>query len=102
MSLVSTESLVKRYKTFTALAGVDLTIEPGEIYGLLGPNGAGKTTLLRLLMGFLRPTSGTATVLGLDCHRDLVRVHEKVSYLPGEVRLFPFMRGRDVLEFLSK
>ena len=56
--------------------------------GLLGPNGAGKTTLLRLLMGFLRPTGGRATIDGLDCYRHSVAVHHRVAYLPGDARLF--------------
>ena len=70
--------------------------------GLLGPNGAGKTTLLRLLMGFLRPTAGHATIDDLDCYRQSVAVHQRVAYLPGDARLFPQMRGRDVLRFFCE
>ncbi|HEY6563267.1 MAG TPA: ABC transporter ATP-binding protein, partial [Pirellulaceae bacterium] len=75
-----------------------LAIPSGEVFGLLGPNGAGKTTLLRLLLGYLRPTSGTARIEGLDPAVDVVAVHERVSYLPGDVRLYRSMRP---LEFLS-
>ena len=67
--LVRTENLTKRYGGFTALSGCSLTVAPGEIFGLLGPNGAGKTTLVRLLLGFIRPTSGMASVAGFDCVR---------------------------------
>ena len=99
--LIETRSLTKRYGDFAALADCDMSVRAGEVFGLLGPNGAGKTTLLRLLMGFLRPTAGSATIAGLDCYRQSVAVHRDVSYLPGEVRLFRWMRGRDVLRFFS-
>ncbi len=73
----------------------------GEVVGLLGPNGAGKTTLLRLMMGFLRPSAGTATIDRLDCYRQACEVHRRVAYLPGEARLFRTMRARDVIDFFT-
>jgi ABC-2 type transport system ATP-binding protein len=85
-----------------ALLDFSSTVSPGEIYGLLGPNGSGKTTLLRLLMGFLRPTGGSAKIANLDCYSQSVAVHAQVAYLPGEVRLFRMMRGRQVLRFFSQ
>jgi len=99
--LVETESLTKRYGRVTALDDCTLSVKQGEVFGLLGPNGAGKTTLLRLLLGFLRPTSGQATIGALDCYRQSVDVHRRVSYLPGDVRLFRGMRGRDVIRFFA-
>ncbi|HVW37955.1 MAG TPA: ABC transporter ATP-binding protein, partial [Pirellulales bacterium] len=99
---VETHSLTKRYGKFAALDGCCLQIERGEVYGLLGPNGSGKTTLIRLLMGFLRPTSGSASIDGLDCFRQSVAVHARVGYLPGDARLFRQMRGRDVLKFFCR
>lgn len=99
--LVETLLLTKRYGRFTALGDCTLSVLPGEVFGLLGPNGAGKTTLLRLLMGYLRPTSGHATIDELDCWRDAKGVHQRVSYLPGEPRLFRHMRGRQVLDFFG-
>ena len=100
--LIVTDELTKRFGAFTALDGCSLAIDRGEVHGLLGPNGAGKTTLIRLLMGFLRPTSGSATIDGLDCHRDSVEVHSRVAYVPGDARLFRQMRGSDVLRFFSE
>ena len=95
--LVETHGLTKIYGSFTALADFTFGVARGEVFGLLGPNGAGKTTLLRLLLGFLRPTRGTATVDGLDCYRESVAVHRRLAYLPGDARLFRRMRGSDVL-----
>lgn len=85
----------------TALANCSLHVPRGEIFGLLGPNGAGKTTLLRLLLGFLEPTSGWARIDGLDCHRESLAARRRVSYLPGDARLFRRMRGREVLRFFA-
>ena len=100
--VIETHGLTKRYRTAEALSGCDLQVRRGEIFGLLGPNGAGKTTLLRLLMGFLRPTSGTASIDGLDCYRDSLAVHRLVAYLPGDARLFRNMTGDELLRFFSK
>jgi len=100
-SVVVTEALTKRYGQHTALDGCSLGVHGGEVFGILGPNGAGKSTLLRLLMGYLRPTSGTALINGLDTYRQRVRVHSLVAYLPGDARLFPKMRGQSVLDFFT-
>src|SRR5487761_1292630 len=101
-SLVETRHLTKRYAAVTALDDCNLRIARGEVFGLLGPNGSGKTTLLRLLMGFLRPSHGSAQIDGLDCYRRSVDVHRRVAYLPGDVRLFGNLRGSDVLQFFSR
>jgi ABC-2 type transport system ATP-binding protein len=102
MAVVETQSLSKRFGRLAALSDCTFSIPSGEVFGLLGPNGSGKTTLLRLLMGFLRPTGGSARIAGLACHRQSVDVHAKVAYLPGDVRLFRNMTGGDVLRFLAK
>lgn len=101
-AVVQTESLTKRYGSVSALTACSLSVQRGEVFGLLGPNGSGKTTLLRMLLGFLRPTEGRATIDNLDCWRQSVQVHERVSYLPGDARLFRQMKGRDVLQFFSR
>jgi len=98
---VETHGLTKRYGDFTALRDFTFGVAQGEVVGLLGPNGAGKTTLLRTLLGYLRPTSGSATIDGLDCYRQSYHVHQRVSYLPGEARLFRAMRARDVIDFFT-
>ena len=101
-SVVRTEGLGKRYGSFAALKDCDLSIGRGEVFGLLGPNGAGKTTLIRLLMGYHAPSAGRATIAGLDCYRQSVAVHRTTGYLPGEAKLFPLMRGRQVLRFFAE
>jgi ABC-2 type transport system ATP-binding protein len=102
MPLIDTNCLSKHYGSLAALDNCTLQVERGEVFGLLGPNGAGKTTLLRLLMGYLEPTRGTARIDGLDCYRQSVEVHARVAYLPGEARLPPRQKGRDVLKFFSR
>jgi ABC-2 type transport system ATP-binding protein len=99
--LVETHSLGKHYRGLWALADCSLSVGAGEVFGLLGPNGSGKTTLLRLLMGYLRPSAGWATIAGCDCYRQSVAAHERVAYLPGETRLFPTLRGRQALRLLA-
>jgi len=92
----------RRYGTFKALDQCSFQAERGEVLGLLGPNGAGKTTLLRLLMGFLKPTSGRATIDGLDCYRQSVRVHHRLTYMPGDARFFRKLTGRQLLDFFAQ
>jgi len=99
--IVETDHLTKQYGSFTALDGCSLTVAEGEVFGLLGPNGAGKTTFLRLLLGFIRPTSGMARVAGHDCQRDSLAVRAATAYLPGEARLFRRMSGNTVLDFFA-
>jgi len=100
--IVETRSLTKRYGSVDALCKCSLAVERGEVFGLLGPNGAGKTTLLRLLLGYLRPTGGSARVAGLDCARQSVAVRKKVAYLPAEASMFAQMRGREALRFFAE
>src|SRR5271165_4055298 len=100
--LVATYRLTKDYGRHRALESFTLSIAPGEIFGLLGPNGSGKSTALRLLLGFLRPTSGQATIAGHDCWRDSVAVRRHVAYLPGELRLYENMTGRQLISFLTR
>jgi len=100
--IISADRLTKRYGSFAALADCTLDVPQGDVFGLLGPNGAGKTTLLRTLLGYLRPTSGTARVAGFDCRSESLRVREHTAYLPGEARLYRRMSGHAVLDFFSR
>src|SRR5207253_3482617 len=86
---------------FRALDHLDFHVAPGEAFGLLGPNGSGKTTALRLLLGFLRPTGGNASIAGHDCWADSVAARRQVAYLPGELRLYENMTGRQLVRFLG-
>jgi ABC-2 type transport system ATP-binding protein len=100
--MVQTDNLTKRYGDFVALDHVSLSIARGEVFGLLGPNGAGKTTLLRTLLGYLTPSEGAATIDGLDCQKESLAVRERVAYLPGDARLFPWLRADHTLRFFAE
>jgi len=99
---IQAEGLTKRYGETLALDGLDLSIEPGEVYGYLGPNGAGKTTTIRLLLGIHRPTRGRAALFGLDAWADPVEAHRRVAYVSGEPFLWPGMTGAETVEFLAR
>ncbi|MCU0482927.1 MAG: ATP-binding cassette domain-containing protein [Chloroflexi bacterium] len=79
--------LVKDYGRVRALAGIDLEVQQGEVFGFLGPNGAGKTTAIRCLLDLVRPTAGSMEVLGLDPRRDGPALRARLAYVPGELRL---------------
>lgn len=100
--LVQASSLTKQYGDFRALDQCSFEAARGEVLGLLGPNGAGKTTLLRLLMGFLKPTSGSATIDGHDCYSEPVAVHSRLTYMPGDARFSRKLTGRQQLSFFAK
>ncbi|HEX7472654.1 MAG TPA: ABC transporter ATP-binding protein [Candidatus Limnocylindrales bacterium] len=102
MSVIVTEGLTKDYgRSVRALVDLSIEIRPGEIFGFLGPNGAGKTTAIRLLLGFLHPSAGQATVLGLDAGRDSVAIRRRVGYLPGGIALYDTLTGLALLDYLA-
>jgi ABC-2 type transport system ATP-binding protein len=96
--IIKTQGLTKCFGDFTALDEVTLNIQRGDVFGLLGPNGAGKSTLIRTLMGFLKPTTGDATINGKDCHHQRVQVHQDVTYLPGDAKLYGLMRAKFLIK----
>ncbi|MEU6239426.1 ATP-binding cassette domain-containing protein, partial [Kitasatospora sp. NPDC047058] len=98
---IELRSLTKRYGRTVGIDGLDLEVGAGEVFGLLGPNGAGKTTTLRCLVGLLRPSDGDVRVLGLDPVADHRRLAPSIGYLPGELRLYPELTGRQTLDLLA-
>lgn len=100
--LLRIENLTKDYGSCRALDGLTLAVAPGEVFGLLGPNGSGKSTALRIVLGFMRPTAGDAWVNGHHCWRNGVAVRRQVGYLPGELRLYENMTGRQLIRFLCR
>lgn len=100
--LLVAKNLTKDYGSFRALADLNLSVSAGEVVGLLGPNGSGKSTALRLMLGFLQPTGGRATIDGFDCWSASVEARKRVAYLPGELRLYDTMTGRRLVTFLAQ
>src|SRR5690606_8536396 len=94
VAAIETRGLTRVFGSQVALDHLDLRIERGEIFGFLGPNGAGKSTTIRLLLDLVRPTSGSASILGFDCQRETMEVRRRTSYLPGELRLYPGLTGQ--------
>jgi polyether ionophore transport system ATP-binding protein len=102
MSAIRAQGLTKRYGETLALDSLDLTVEPGEVYGYLGPNGAGKTTTIRLLLGLHRPSAGRAELFGIDAWRDAVAAHRRVAYVAGEPFLWPALTSEETFAFLAR
>ncbi|MGH2496923.1 MAG: ATP-binding cassette domain-containing protein [Ktedonobacteraceae bacterium] len=96
------DNLYKSYGNIQAVKGISMRVEQGEIFGFLGPNGAGKTTTIRCMLDVIRPTSGTLSVLGLDAQRDKMALHQRIGYLPGDVRLPGQMTGKQVINYFSR
>jgi ABC-2 type transport system ATP-binding protein len=106
---IVTQALTRRYGSRRGIENVALNVPEASLFGFLGPNGAGKTTTIRVLLGFLRPTSGSAAIFGLDCWGRTRRIKRDVGYVPGDLRLpawmtaeaalsiFGSVRGRDML-----
>ncbi len=99
---VSISGLVKTFGSFRALDGLDLDVQEGEVHGFLGPNGAGKSTTLRILLGLLRANYGTVKLLGGDPWRDLVALHRRVAYVPGDVSIWPGLTGGEAIDLLGR
>ncbi len=94
--------LTKDYGSGRGLFDLDLEIDRGEIFGFLGPNGAGKSTTMRLLLDLIRPTSGSARVLGLDTRTKSLEIRRRVGFLPGDLALHPKLTGREMLDHLAQ
>jgi ABC-2 type transport system ATP-binding protein len=99
--VIQVEGLVKRFGSFAAVDGLDIAVMAGQVHGFLGPNGAGKSTTIRVLLGLYRASAGRVGVLGLDPGEHAAEVTRRISYVPGEVALWPNLTGQEVLDALA-
>ncbi len=100
--VVQVHNLVKTFGRTRALDGLDLMVAAGEVHGFLGPNGAGKSTMIRALLGMLRADSGSMTVFGRDPWSDVVAIHRRLAYVPGDVALWPNLSGGQTIDLLLR
>ncbi|MGB0964457.1 MAG: ABC transporter ATP-binding protein [Mycobacterium sp.] len=98
---IAIDGLVKKFGAFTALDGLNLNVSEGEVHGFLGPNGAGKSTTIRVLLGLLRKNAGQVQLLGGDPWRDVVELHRRLAYVPGDVVLWPSLTGGEAIDLLG-
>ena len=98
---IQVEHLTKAYGRKRGVTDLTFDVMPGEVFGYLGPNGAGKTTTIRQLLGFIRPTGGTARVLGMDIQHDSVAIRRRVGYLPGELAMDERLTGTQLLHYFA-
>src|ERR1700750_2919884 len=99
---IEVRALRKTFGRTTALDGLDLAVQAGEVHAFLGPNGAGKTTTIRILLGLLRHDTGHVTLLGGDPWRDAVPLHRRLAYVPGDVTLWPSLTGGEIIDLLTR
>ena len=98
---IEVEHLTKCFGTFAAVDDLSLSVRTGQVHGFLGPNGAGKSTTIRVLLGLYRADAGRVRVLGLDPARQAAAITRRISYVPGEVNLWPNLTGQEVLDALA-
>ena len=98
---ISTTDLTKFYGKHRGILDVSLDINEGEVFGLLGPNGAGKTTCIRIFLDFIRPSSGSATVLGMDSRSDSVEIRRNTGYLPGDFITYEKLTAEELLQYFA-
>jgi ABC-2 type transport system ATP-binding protein len=99
--MIQTSDLTRFYGALAAVRDLNLSVEKGELFGFLGPNGAGKTTTIRMIIGLLRPTSGTVRVAGHDVSQEPMAVKRSVGYLPQTPLLYERLTGREFLRFIG-
>ncbi|MBO0821174.1 MAG: ABC transporter ATP-binding protein [Nocardiopsaceae bacterium] len=99
---IEAEGLRKSFGPARALDGLDLTVRAGEVHAFLGPNGSGKSTTIRILLGLLRSDGGRATLLGGDPWRDATTLHGRLTYVPGDVTLWPALTGGEIIDLLAR
>ncbi|MEL6812434.1 MAG: ABC transporter ATP-binding protein [Bacteroidota bacterium] len=99
--MIHTKNLTKKYDQLVALDGLDLKVAPGDIFCLLGANGAGKTTTINLLLGFINPTSGTASIDGMDVFQNSKATKKILAYIPENLMLYPNLTAVENLDYFS-
>ena len=99
---IRTEGLVKTFGKTRALDGLDMAVETGEVHGFLGPNGAGKTTTIRVLLGLMNADAGTVRLLGENPWEDVVELHRRLAYVPGDVTLWPSLTGGETIDLMTR
>lgn len=102
MTVIRMDRLTKYYGKVLALDDLTLDVNEGEVTGFIGPNGAGKSTTIRILLGLLRKTSGEVRVFGQDPWKEAVELHRRISYVPGDVNLWPGLTGGEAIDLLSR
>ncbi len=102
MNIILAEKLTKYYSKNRGVIGLNLTVDEGEVYGFIGPNGAGKSTTIKLLLDFIRPTSGQSRIFGLDCATASARIKREIGYIPAEVNYYDGMKVSDLLAYSAK
>jgi ABC-2 type transport system ATP-binding protein len=100
--MIELENVTRKYGAKVAVEGLDLSIPPGELFAFLGPNGAGKTTTIKMLVGLLRPTSGSVSVCGFDSVRQTAQATQQIGYVPEEAFLYDKLSGREFLQFIAE
>ena len=100
--MIDLDNVVKTFGSTRALDGLNLHVDEGEVHGFLGPNGSGKTTSLRILLGLLKPDSGTARLFNADPWLKAEKLHRRLAYVPGEVTLWPTLTGGETIDALGR
>lgn len=101
-AIIDVQNLTKAFGKFEAVKNISLSVSQGEVYGFLGPNGAGKSTTIRMMMNYLHPTSGQATILGLDVVKDSVAIKRSIGYLSSDMAMYPKMTGWQFLDYMAE
>ncbi|MFA5629125.1 MAG: ABC transporter ATP-binding protein [Dehalococcoidales bacterium] len=99
---IRTHKLTKSYGRKRGISDITLEVKEGEVFGYLGPNGAGKTTTIRLLLDFIHPNTGEATIFGHDISKESVQIRKSTGYLPGDLELYENLTGHEFLDFAAK
>ena len=101
MDVIVTKNLTKYYGKIKGVENLNFSVKKGEVFGFLGPNGAGKTTTIRTLLGYLKPTRGSATIFGKNIEEDIVEIKREVAYIPGDLNIYGHLTGRQFLDYFA-